>query len=160
YFEYDASQRVTKHTVAGDGGTVGGNGLGVYTYAYTASANSAGFNSWATKTIETLPDSNENIVYTNAYGESMLKVYYDVQASGNQWEWFFKYDGSGRAILEANPSAVTGYNDVYADLLNYQGGSYQYLSSSSGLITDLDYGSSTTATSSAAGDALGYYKDT
>lgn len=36
YFEYDTSQRVTKHTVAGAGGTTGsGNGLGTYTYAYT-----------------------------------------------------------------------------------------------------------------------------
>src|SRR5262249_40533653 len=122
YFEYDTSQRVTKHTVAGAAGTVGGNGLGVYTYAYASSANGAGFNSWATKTTETLPDGNQNIVCTNAYGEIMLHVYYDVQGSGNKWEWFFKYDGSGRAVLIAQPSAVTGYNDTYADLLNYSGG--------------------------------------
>jgi hypothetical protein len=160
YFEYDTSQRVTKHTVAGDGGTVGSNGLGSYTYAYASSSNSAGFNSWATKTTETLPDGSQNIVYTNAYGEIMLRVYYDVLGSGNKWDYFTKYDGSGRAILLANPSAVTGYNDTYADLLNYSGGSYQYLSSSSGLITDLDYGTSTTATASVAGDATGYYKDT
>jgi YD repeat-containing protein len=160
YFEYDTSQRVTRHTVAGDGGTVGSNGLGSYTYAYTASSNAAGFNSWATKTTETLPDGNQNLVYTNAYGEIMLKVYDDVQGSGNQWLYFTKYDGSGRALLLAQPSAVTGYNDTYADLLNYSGGSYQYLSSSTGLITDLDYGTSTTATQNAAGDALGYDKDT
>ena len=37
----------------------------------------------------------------------------------------------------ANPSAVTGYNDSYADLLDYAGGSYAYLNASSGLITTL-----------------------
>jgi hypothetical protein len=156
YFEYDASQRVTKHTVAGAGGTVGGNGLGTYTYSYTTSANPNDFNKWATKCVETLPDGTTNTVYTNAYGEVMLKVF---SSGGNNWEWFFKYDGSGRAILLALPSAVTGYNDTYADLLNYSGGSYQYLSNSSGLITDLDYGTSTTATPGSGGDALGYYKD-
>ena len=40
-------------------------GLGTFTYSYTASSNTPGFNSWATKTVETLPDGNQNIVYTN-----------------------------------------------------------------------------------------------
>jgi RHS repeat-associated protein len=155
YFEYDSSQRVTKHTVAGAGSSQGiPIGLGTYTYSYTTSTNSPGFNSWATKTVETLPDGNQNIVYTNAYGEIMLQVYYDLQSSGNKWMWFTKYGGTGQAILSANPSAVLGYNDSYADLLNNQGGSYQYLSNASGLITDLDYYATTTAAPSGVSATL------
>jgi hypothetical protein len=30
------------------------------------------------------------------------------------------------------PSAVSGYNDTYADLLHFQSGSYQYLSNTRG----------------------------
>jgi hypothetical protein len=30
-------------------------------------------------------------------------------------------------ILAANPSAVTGYDEAYTDLLNNQYGNYQYL---------------------------------
>ena len=43
----------------------------------------------------------------------------------------------------ANPSAVSGYDDSYADLLDYSGSSYAYLNASSGLITTFDYYSST-----------------
>ena len=57
-------------------------GLGTFTYSYTTSTNTAGYNSWAVKTIETLPDNNQNIIYTNAYGEVMLKVYLDTTVSG------------------------------------------------------------------------------
>jgi RHS repeat-associated protein len=160
YFEYDTSQRCTKHTVAGDGTTLGSgaNGLGTYTYSYSTSSNSLGFNSWATKTVETF-DGNQNTVYTNGYGEVMLAVYHDA-TSGNNWDSFFEYDGSGRVILSAQPSAINGYNDTYSDLLHYVSGSgYQYLNNSSGLIALIDYGSSTTATSTAAGDVSGYFKD-
>ena len=161
YFEYVSSQRVTKAVIAGDGTTLGSgaNGLGTYTYSYTVSSNSSGYNSWAVKTVETLPDSNQNIVYTNSYGEVMLAVYHDA-TSGNNWDAFFKYDGQGNLILAAAPSAVNGYNDTYSDLLHYVSGSgYQYLNNSSGLITVIDYGSSTTATSSSPGNVANYLED-
>src|SRR5262249_41089160 len=108
YFEYDSSQRVSKHNEAGMGGTTGGgNGIGTFTYAYTSSTNPVGYNSWAMKCTETLPDNNQNIVYTNGFGEVMLRVYKDV-GSGNLWDWFDEYDtNSGRLILAAMPSAVT-----------------------------------------------------
>src|SRR5205807_10157752 len=61
--------------------------------------------------------------------------------------------------LAAAPSAVTGYSDSYADLLHFSSGSYAYLSSSTGLINLYDYGSSTTATSWAAGNVAGYLED-
>jgi hypothetical protein len=148
YLTYDSQRRVSTETVAGAGASAanGDNGLGTYSFSYTASSNAAGFNSWAVKTTETLPDNNQNIVYTNAYGEIMLQVF----ASGGQnWENFSKFDGQGRQILFAHPAAVTGYNDSYADLLNNQGGSYQYLNST-GLIEITDYYAPTT-TSAPAG---------
>jgi hypothetical protein len=48
---------------------------------------------------------------------------------------------------------VLSYDDTQANL-------GVVLSSSSGLITDTDYGTSTTATSTTAGDVVGYVKDT
>jgi streptogramin lyase len=105
YYQYDAAQRVTQAVVQGQGCSVCSGGLGTYTYAYAASGNAAGFNSWTMKTTETLPDGNTNTVYTNAYDEVMLKVYTDA-SSGLKWDWFNEYDGSGRVILQAGPSAV------------------------------------------------------
>ena len=157
-YQYNPSnQRVTQVVLAGSGGSSTG-GQGTYTYSYTAGSNSPGYNSWAEKTVETLPDNNQNIVYTNAYGEVMLSVYHDT-TSGLSWDTFYKYDSQGRILWQANPSAVTGYNDTYADLLNYQSGSYQYLSNNSGLITVNDYYSSTTAGETTAGGVQGYQQD-
>jgi hypothetical protein len=59
-------------------------------------------------------------------------------------------------VLEASPSAVTGYDDSYPDLLHNDEGDYEYLSNDSGLITVYDYYSSTTATESTAGGVAGY----
>jgi RHS repeat-associated protein len=159
-FQYDSQGRVSQAVIAGGGTTYGtGNGLGTYTYSYSSSTNPAGFNSWQTKTTETLPDGNQNIVYTNAYGEVMLSVYHDVP-SGSNWESYYQYDSSGRLILTAAPSAISGYDDTRADLLNKVNGNYQYLNDNTGLLTLYDYYSSTTATSSTAGGVAGYQQDT
>jgi YD repeat-containing protein len=158
YFEYDSRQRVTKEIAQGAGCSSCAGGLGTFTYAYTSSTNAAGFNSWATKTVETLPDGNQNTVYTNAYAEVMLRVYHDA-TSGLNWETFYKYDGLGHVILEADPSAVTGYDDTKADLLNSQSGLYQYLSNTGGKITLFDYYTTTTAGETTAGGAAGYLQD-
>jgi hypothetical protein len=135
---------------------------GTFTFAYTTSTFGNGYNTWLTKTTETLPDGNQNIVYTNYAGEVMLSVYFDVAGTGSKWDTFYKYDSSGRPILQAMPSAVTGYDDTKSDLLNFnsQTGLYQYLSNTTGLINLTDYGTSTTATSSNPGDVAGYLKDT
>src|SRR5262249_14597452 len=117
YAEYDSQQRTTKTVVAGAGTTYGTrDGRRTTPLAYTTSSNAAGYNSWKTKAVETLPDGNQNIVYTNTYGQVMLSAFKEV-ATGNQWINFNQYDTSGRLILTASPSAVTGYNDTYADLL-------------------------------------------
>jgi RHS repeat-associated protein len=158
YFEYDSQMRVSKEVAQGLGCSSCSGGLGTFTFSYTQSNNPAGYNSWAVKTVETLPDGNENIVYSNFAGEQMLGVFEDT-ATGQQWDTFYQYDNQGRVILQANPSAVTGYNDGYADLLHNQNGHYQYLSDHSGLITLYDYASTTTATESAPGRVAGYQQD-
>lgn len=159
YFAYDSQGRVTEEVVQGEGCSSCSGGLGTYTYRYTESGNPNGFNSWAVKTVETLPDGNENIIYSNTYGEQMLMVYQDT-TTGQQWDTFYEYDGQGRLILQANPSAVTGFNDAYADLLNNQNGTYQYLNSNNGLITLYDYYGSSTATETTPGGVAGYQQDT
>src|SRR5262249_2487552 len=60
YFQYDSSQRVTRHDVAGAGSS-GGTGLGTYSYSFTTSTNSDGYNNWKYKTVETLPSGLQNI---------------------------------------------------------------------------------------------------
>jgi hypothetical protein len=159
YLEYDpTTQRVTKEIRQGNGCSVCTGGLGTFTYSYTLSTNPQGFNSWACKTVETLPDGSTNTVYTNYATEVMLDVF---QNGGQKWETFFQYDGAGRITVKANPAAVTGYNDAFADLLDQnQVGDYGYLSSSTGLIELTDYYTSTTATETTAGGVAGYYQDT
>lgn len=56
-------------------------------------------------------------------------------------------DAAGRGTLRADPSAVSGYSDTYADLLHSVAGNYQYLNDSTGLVTSFTYATSTTATS-------------
>ena len=55
-------------------------------------------------------------------------------AANLTWDTFTKYDSAGRIVLSAAPSAVTGYDDTYADLLHAVSNNYQYLSDSAGLI--------------------------
>jgi RHS repeat-associated protein len=164
--QYDSSQRVTQAVVQGAGASSSG-GQGTFTYSWTTSSNSSGSNSWQTKCVETLPDSNQEIVYTNSYGEPMLHVHYDVGLN-LKWETYYRYDSNGRLIMIANPSAVTGYDDTKADLVNrtlsgqppHQIVNYQYVSATTGLITNPSYGTSTTAHNTSSGDVLGYYKQT
>jgi RHS repeat-associated protein len=159
YYQYDGQRRVTEVVAQGAGSsTASAVGLGTFTYSYTSSTNSPGYNAWAVKTVETLPNGNTNTVYTNAYGEVMLSAFHDTTTS-QTWETFHKYDSAGRVVLTAAPAAVTGYSDTYADLLNNVSGNYQYLSDSAGLVTTYDYYGSTTATSSTAGGVAGYRQD-
>ncbi|MCI0738944.1 MAG: hypothetical protein L0Y72_07860, partial [Gemmataceae bacterium] len=137
--------------------TVTCGGLGTYTYSYAASGFAWGHNTWDRKTVETLPDGNQNIVFTNYAGQVMLHVFKEV-SSGNQWISYFQYDGLGRLLLAANPSAVSGYDETKPDLLNNQSGNYQYLRDTSGLIEVRTYFTTTTATETAAGSVAGFYE--
>ncbi|VTR93557.1 rhs repeat-associated core domain-containing protein : YD repeat protein OS=Isosphaera pallida (strain ATCC 43644 / DSM 9630 / IS1B) GN=Isop_2419 PE=4 SV=1: VCBS: RHS_repeat [Gemmata massiliana] len=159
YVEYNASGQATKVVDAAAGCSVCAGGQGQFTYAY-ATNSAAGLldaNVWKNKAVETLPDGSTNTVYTNGFGQAMLRVFTDT--ASNVWRWYTKYDSAGRVILEAGPSVVTGFSESYADLVNFVSGNAQYLSDSAGLVTAYTYGSTTTATTPTAGDALGYLKE-
>jgi RHS repeat-associated protein len=157
-FEYNAARYVTKETVQGTGCSCG-SGLGTFTFSYSSSAFPDGTNTWKVKAVETLPDGNENIVYTNYAGEVLLHVFKET-SSGNQWIVYFRHDSDGRLILQALPSAVSGYDETRPDLLNNQSGNYQYLRDASGLIETTAYYTSTTAGESTAGGIAGFLKET
>jgi RHS repeat-associated protein len=171
YFEYDPSTgEVTTEKVQGAGCSACSGGVGTYRYTYTASGNSPGYNSWSMKTVEALPDGNQNIVYTNAYGEVMLSIYHGT-ASNLNWPTFYQYDNQGRLLLQADPSAVLppaqgDSYDNHPDLLHYQGppNGYQYLAPAAGKIMRWDYYTATTAGDPAqggqAGGVAGYLQDT
>jgi hypothetical protein len=165
YFEYDPLRRVTKEIAQGT--NCGCTGLpGDYTFSYSTSSNAPGYNSWRSKTIETLPDNtatnvSRNVVYCNSYGEVMLKVYESgAPGSTQQWETFYQYDAAGRVVLTADASALSGYDEARPDLLNRVGGHYQYLRDDVGRVELTDYYASTTATETTPGGVAGYYQDT
>ena len=128
YFEYDTNGRVTKEMVNG--------GSQTYALGYQESENADGYNSWKYKTTETLPSGAQNIVYSNYAGQTMLRV---LKSGTDEWCEFWKYNESGQVILHANPSAISGYDETKADLLNESGGSYQYLKDNDGLIQTHEY---------------------
>ena len=128
FFEYDGDKRVTREDVQGGSQSFG--------YGYFESTNPDGYNSWKVKTTETLPDGSERIVYTNFAAQVMLKV---LQSGSSKWYSFNRYDDNGRVIMAASSSAVTGYDDEYADLLNFDGDTCEYLSDDSGLIQLNEY---------------------
>ncbi|HLJ96611.1 MAG TPA: IPT/TIG domain-containing protein, partial [Gemmataceae bacterium] len=77
-----------------------------------------------------------------------------------QWATAYRYDGQGRLILKANPSAVSGYNDSQSDLLNSDSpGHFGYLYDHQGAIELTDYYATTTATEATPGGVAGYLKD-
>jgi len=181
YYQYDSEGRVSQQVIQGTGCSTCSGGLGTFTFSYLSSGSSGGYNYWASKTTETLPDGTINYLYFNGYGQEMLSVLDDV-ASGRMYGTFTEYDSNGRPILVASPSAVMLPPDLstleqYPDLLHNQPPvgyvptpsltmtdgisytstpNYQYLSPDSGLITITDYYTSTTysASSTAVGQVL------
>ena len=169
YTQLDGMYRVLTERAQGAGSSTDNGGLGTFTFSYSASSNARGFNSWWHKTIEILPDNSDNFVsqntvYTNGYGQVMLKVY-ESGAPGHtqQWDTYYRYDNAGRIIRQANPSAVNGFDDHFADLLHNVGGHYQYLNDHDGEITVTDYYPDPlvpTATETTPGGVDGYFEDT
>jgi RHS repeat-associated protein len=162
-------KKVYQATVQGVGCSSCTGGQGTFTYVYTAGSGT-GWNGWAVKTTETLPDGNTNTLYTNGGGEVMMKIYENSPQENprRRFATFYHLTNDGAIDLKANPSAVITKNqdgtdvnfDQYSDLLNQQTtGFYTYLQNSSGLIERTDYGASTTAMPTMAGDVLRYYKD-
>jgi RHS repeat-associated protein len=118
HYKYDASRRVSEARVQGLGCSMCSGGVGTYTYTYANSSHGApdGVNRWAVRTTETLPDGHQTIAYTNAYGQVMLSAAKDVNTS-TQWRTAYVYDGQGRVTLTAHPSAVTGVNESFPELI-------------------------------------------
>jgi RHS repeat-associated protein len=143
YYEYNtATGAVTKEIAAVCPGCPGG-GTTSDLFAYTPGpGGSTGYNVWAMKTVQTLPDSSQIIVYTNYAGLPMLQVQIDPTGS-NKWLKAYIYNDDGLLIWTAQPSAVNGYDDSYNDLLNYVSGSYEYLNDDVGLINVTNYYTST-----------------
>jgi RHS repeat-associated protein len=132
YYEYDQSRRVTRELLKG--------GSQSFQFAYEQSSNTDGYNSWKYKTTETLPDGSQRIRYCNYAGQSMLSVF---QSGEDQWCEFWVFNEQARIVLHAKPSAVSGYDDQYADLLHEVDGNYQYLKDDEGLIETFTYYSAT-----------------
>lgn len=128
YYEFDEQRRVTKEMIQG--------GSRTFTFSYEESSFDDDYNTWKTKTTETLPDGSQNIVYCNYASQPMLKI---LKSGDDEWYEFFKFDDSANVILYASSSAISGYDDQYADLLHEVSGNYQYLRDSSGLIRTYTY---------------------
>lgn len=161
YLAYDTSGRVTTSVDAASGCSACSGGLGSFSYSYysNSSATLTDPNFWTNRTTETLPDGNENIVYTNSLGQTILSVYKDT-TTNQKWATYTRYDTAGHVVLVAQPSALTGYSESYSDLVYYGGGGSSYLSTGSGLISTSVYATATTATTSSAGDVEGWLKET
>lgn len=100
YFQYDSQRRVTLERVEG--------GRKQYTFAYTANPAAPGLddvNVWAMRTVETLPDGNQNRVYTNKAGQVILKIFRDV-ANSRQWYSYNEFNEDYALTLNASSFAV------------------------------------------------------
>ena len=105
YLEY-TGMRISREVT--DGGAY------AYSFRYQPSWGNGGRNSWMMKTVETLPGvgtdgtHDRNVVYTNAGGQVLLKVFV---SGGEKWCTYYRYDAQGTCVLEAQPSAVAGYDE-------------------------------------------------
>ncbi|GIX04973.1 MAG: hypothetical protein KatS3mg114_0842 [Planctomycetaceae bacterium] len=169
YYEYDGNDRVSLERMYAGSKTV--------TFSYTrnprypiivgssssSSIGSTDYNVWIYKTVETQPDGSQRITFANFAGQTMLSVLKASASSSDQWCTFFRYDSQGRQIWMAQPSAVTGYDEQYDDLLHYMSASskYEYLRDNDGLIRVTEYYTSSGSSSSSGGSSAapdGYVK--
>lgn len=124
YFEYDNSRRVVREIVQ--------SGSRTFDLEYDSSGFADGYNSWKTKTVETRPDGSTMTVYSNYAGQTMLAV---LGSADYQWCEYYRYDTNGFLILKASPSAISGYDEQYADLLHLVDGNYEFLKDHEGFIS-------------------------
>ncbi len=165
YFAYDSQDRISTEIVQTTGSsrpTTYGRGTFTFNYydnpnIYPNAPDPEDHNHWAVRTIETLPDHDEeneivsrNVVYTNAYGEVTLKVYESgIGEDIRQWPVYFRRDDQGRVLLKAYPSSFTKYNGAYYsedlnDLIGFDGDS-PYLLDTAGLVVTKEYVPGTTS---------------
>ena len=135
-FEYNAYQRITREQRFG--------GTEDYSYSYTVivddPSHGGGFNDWATKTVETLPDSVTKTVYTNIAGQVMLE---DIADGSDHWISYYLYDeDDGHLLRHYEPSAIASYSESGLDDL-----SITYANSGDdGLVYVYEYGDATSGT--------------
>ena len=177
FYEYNSSRQVIEEVV-GSMGASDSLGQGTYHFSYSEnpslSSATEDFNTWATRTTETLPDGNQNIFYTSIDGDQILEIENVSSDPGNpanvggNWITGDQYDIFGRPLTSISTSAINlgasildGATTVsgieaalepYADLGLSEGLVY----TSQGLITGTTYYSDTTATSTTGGDAAGF----
>jgi RHS repeat-associated protein len=100
-FKYDVSQRTNNETV--------NSGARNFAFVNSQGSSSTDYNVNVSKMVETLPDGNQNLVFTNFAGQPILKVFKRT-SDGAQWFEYYQYDTSGRVTLKAASSAVSGYS--------------------------------------------------
>jgi hypothetical protein len=81
-------------------------------------------------------DGTQNIVYSNYAGQTMLSIQ---KVDSDEWCHFSKYDSGGKVVLQANPSAISGYRESYSDLLHAVDDNYEFLRDSNGFIRTSTY---------------------
>ncbi len=161
-----SSGRVSELIAHAGDANVAPDSVGDMTYSYSTDTDSGytpGYNNWTTKTVEDLPNGTVDKYYSNFAGEVLLvdqrvTTYVDDSPTYQDWVTAYHYDSSGDLVSIANPSAINqssgkGYDDSYADL-------HVSLNGYGGLIDDISYYSSTTATNSTAGGVAGYIEST
>ncbi|MEA2736293.1 MAG: hypothetical protein QOE14_2744 [Humisphaera sp.] len=159
YFEYDPSTQAVTKEVAAVCASCPGGGTTSDDFVYTRNPRNPpdGYNIWSVRAQQTLPDSSTIVVYSNYAGQPMLRVHRAPpgDASARKWINFYRYNAESRLIWAAEPSAVTGYDDAFDDLLNFNTATskYQYLRDADGLIGVTDY---YVSTNPATGAAAGY----
>ncbi len=164
-FAYHSNRRIARETVQATGCSQTTGGRGTYTFDYWSPGwFGDGHERWYTLTTETLPDhsatvASRHLVFTNVFGQVMLKVYESgAPANPQRWLTYYRYDSAGRLVLKAYPSAVTGWDYQRADLLDNVNGNYRFLRDNEGRIETSEYYSTTTATESTPGGIDGYFK--
>ena len=106
YFEYDEQRRVSRYASRG--------GSSSFDYSYAESGITDNYNYWKYRSVQTAADGTETITYSNYARHLMLSV---LKSGQDQWCEYTQYDESGRPILKASTSAVSGYNEGYGDLV-------------------------------------------
>ncbi len=154
-FQYDnTSGRVTRQVLQ----TADLDGSGTFTYAYqTRTVTSPGPNDWLMRTTETLPDSSQNVVYTNQQGQILLKAGKASSGATQAWIDAYRYDSNWRMTWHITPAAMqqsggVWYNETYTDLLGYVlNGTSAYVQPSAGLIEVFTYYTTTDGNGAVAG---------
>jgi RHS repeat-associated protein len=105
FFQYNTDRSVKLEVVNG--------GTQSFGFSITANTTSTDPNVWQWRTVSTLPDGNQQVVYTNLFGLVILKVLEKMSGgspTGERWYEYSQYDSKGRITLEASSAAINSYS--------------------------------------------------